>query len=109
MNNLTVVQTFNEPQDLGISIWRHMTFSKFISLIRDGLYFCRLDLLEDPFEGSFSYGNQKIRENIQLPPTEFDSLRKFSREMRKLIYVSCWHINECDSYAMWKIYAGRKG
>ena len=109
MNNLTVAQTFNEPEDLGVSIWRYMTFDKFESLIKDGLYFRRLDCFEDPFEGSFSYGNQKIRESILLPEMEFDKLRTFSREMRKRIYVSCWHINDCDSYAMWKIYSGCKG
>ena len=109
MKNLTVAETFNEPEDLCIPIWRYMPFDRFESLIKEGLYFRRLDLLEDLFEGSFSYGNQKLRESILLPKTEFDKLRTFSREMRKRIYVSCWHINDCDSYAMWKIYSGRKG
>jgi hypothetical protein len=109
MKSLTVAETFNEPRDLSISIWRYMTFDKFESLIKEGLYFRRLDLLEDSFEGSFSYGNQKIRENIMLPASHFNALKTFSREMRKRIYVSCWHISEFDSYAMWKIYSGREG
>ncbi|MBI5195024.1 MAG: hypothetical protein HZA10_01735 [Nitrospirae bacterium] len=109
MENLTVAETFNEPKDLSLSIWRYMPFNRFESLIKEGLYFRRLDLLEDSFEGSFSFGNQKIRESIMLPASNFDKLKTFSREMRKHIYISCWHINDCDSYAMWKIYSGRGG
>ena len=82
-----------------------MSFDKFVSLIKNGLYFCRLDLFNDPFEGSFAYGNQKIREGVDPDSTSFEKFKHFSREVRKLIFVNCWHMNDYENYAMWKIYS----
>ena len=46
---------FEQPADPSISVWRYMDLSKFIWMIqRNALYFCRSDLMGDPFEGHYT-------------------------------------------------------
>src|SRR5215831_14836506 len=46
---------FDQPLDDTISVWRYMDLSKFIWMIqRNALYFCRSDLMGDPFEGHYT-------------------------------------------------------
>jgi hypothetical protein len=53
---------FTKPQDPNVPIWRYMDFTKFVSMLENSaLYFCRSDLLGDPFEGSFSKANDMMR------------------------------------------------
>jgi hypothetical protein len=44
-------------------LWRYLDFTKFASLIsKKTMYFCRTDLLGDPFEGSYPRGSLAARE-----------------------------------------------
>lgn len=104
-------------------------------LATDSLYFCRADLFSDPFEGSYPKKTIKNRfieadfqdiafhedsENLTafaeaLEAAQPDRLTKvrqkeretsdFNRQIRSWIYVSCWHANEYESEAMWKLYS----
>lgn len=86
-------------------IWRYIDFAKFVSMLETGaLYFTRSDkLLElDPYEGFF-------HELVFLEPYKkyenFDTLKEMAKkEHPKYLFVNCWHINEYESDAMWKIY-----
>ncbi len=72
------------------TIWRYMSFAKFAWLIaRESLYFSRLDQHDDEWEGLIS----KKPENIEH--------RKYIRFTK---YINCWHINNNESNAMWKLY-----
>ena len=52
---------FIQPKNENIKIWRYMDFTKFVSLISSkSVFFCRSDLFEDPFEGSYSKANLKL-------------------------------------------------
>ena len=101
-----------QPDDKTLRLWRYMDFTKFVALIStQKLFFCRLDLFEDPFEGSYS------RANIALRPIVYkdwpkDRLEKFTPVMsdiakwlREWTFVNCWHANEFESDAMWRLYA----
>ncbi|MEX2036885.1 MAG: hypothetical protein WEA28_17015 [Xanthobacteraceae bacterium] len=84
-----------------------------------GLYFSRGDLLEDRFEGS--YTNSTIQKRPQIYQVFADQLNKngdpvtgdelsqevadLFRKSVNLVYVNCWHQNEYESVAMWKLYA----
>ena len=95
----------NPPPDDAI-LWRYMDFTKFVSLLeKSALFFCRPDLLGDPFEGSIS---------PTTPPLLTGELKEGSRitqggnidvrEIVRVARVNCWHMGEFESEAMWRLY-----
>jgi hypothetical protein len=107
-----------QPENCDASIWRYMDFAKYVALLRTkSLYFARLDKLEDPFEGSICRAEyediveraKKGEEDGRLPPDwrgiYFDVLMQAARNGRRSCYVNCWHLNEGESEAMWRLYS----
>lgn len=103
---------FKKPSDLQAVIWRYMDFTKFVSMLESSsLFFARADCLGDPFEGSYSRGNERLRPVMykDMPAAVAAKLHAegaaFAQYLRKWTFVSCWHMNEGESAAMWKLYA----
>ncbi len=100
-------------------IWRYLNLEKFASLLEtESLFFCRADKFSDPFEGSlpkleaenrkkelwkiskspgYNFGQTQIDENIL-------SLKNAHLNNKRITIINCWHINENESDAMWKLY-----
>lgn len=85
-------------------IWRYMDLPKFIAMIMSqSLYFPRIDLLGDPSEGKITKSD--MDELIRKLST--DDLKTVLGSLKGAIsanYISCWHVNENESAAMWSIY-----
>ena len=103
---------FVQPADPATPIWRYMDFTKFVSMLeRSALFFARADCLGDPFEGSYSRGNERLRPTVYKDaPQEVlaymaSNGAEFTRILRKWTFISCWHMNQGESAAMWKLYA----
>ena len=71
-------------------------------LSSSALYFCRLDLLRDPFEGFFS--EISAAEFERYIPGGSKGMTLVSVEQRKWLFANSWHINEFESAAMWDLY-----
>lgn len=101
-------------------IWRFLDFTKFVSMLdSNSLYFSRIDTLQDPFEGSQTKKNMESRNN-EFPDSLLEFCKKYDptlnkqklleldcigrSKMRKLMYVNCWHMNQYESAAMWRLY-----
>ncbi len=104
-----------------------MDFGRFISLlVNESIYFpCAMDF-HDPFEGHLPISHAKamksITENVfgsliqnmgikakgmTLP--DYGSLHSYATdEVKKKTGISCWHMNDYESEAMWKLYADRE-
>ena len=90
-----------------------MDFSKYVALIsKRALYFARADKLGDPFEGSTTQLTRSIFDAQLTEHFKPDIVAKLSvgasdfREwVRQWVFVNCWHMNECESAAMWRLYA----
>lgn len=99
---------FEKPENENVKIWRYMDFTKFMSLLdRSALFFTRADKLGDPFEGSFPKVNVELRPEIykdKIPPSALKSFSKLRMSFLKCTIVNCWHLNEYESAAMWKLY-----
>jgi hypothetical protein len=90
-----------------------MDFTKLVfSLEESGLFFPRLDRLGDPFEGSVPRKNLDTR--VEIFKKLFDeksvnhyqaTFGQFLQWQRQWTYVNCWHMNESESAAMWRLYA----
>lgn len=106
---------FDTPAD-NTMIWRYMNFTKFVSLLETKkLYLSRSDKFEDPFEGSWPKLNVEHRlDGLPLPQEQIMKINKLlsssSQKMLEHIYINCWHMNTCESDAMWRIYVhGNEG
>lgn len=113
-------------------IWRFMDFTKFVSLINSkALFFTRADKFEDPFEGAKGLKKNKKKwdkhyldffEQAYKNPPEGVNFNKsdseIKREAKRLLaqldnggmhdqkrtFINCWHENDFESEAMWKLY-----
>jgi hypothetical protein len=91
---------FDPPKDLDAKIWRYMDFTKLLSLIdNQSLYFSRADKFGDQFEGSLTLPVIKHRNSHGL-----SSFSEAYKEARKYTYINCWHVNDYESEAMWKLF-----
>lgn len=96
---------FKAPSDPTLPLWRYLDLTKFVSLLdRQSLYFVRIDKLQDDFEGASPVSNIAQREKIFESKLVAENLSKIIEQMRKNIVVNCWHANEYESAAMWKVY-----
>ncbi len=73
-----------------------MSFPKFVSFLKDGLFIPNGKLFEDKWEGWLPIKIMR-QEAVNSYIETFHALAPW-------IYVSCWHNEECENYAMWKIY-----
>ncbi len=116
--------SFVWPQDKDIKIWRYLSLTKFISLLLTrGLFFSRGNLLGDPFEGSLTVVNIATRGYILKNKDTDERLVKWrnlntdqlkrmfevdeniNRQSLRECFVNCWHMNEHESAAMWRLYS----
>ena len=117
---------YSRPTNDNISIWRYMSLARYAELLeRKALYFCRLDkLANDPFEGVLPRANlehseaQLARSLHARGTTEPDEIREARAQMKKQFLdffarqrrysaVSCWHMADVESEAMWRLYSAR--
>jgi hypothetical protein len=100
------------PDNPDSTVWRYMDYTKFKSLLRESaLYLCRVDCLQDRFEGTYS--RQQILDMDtwlkSCVPTNWaakviDEERQSRIRDKNRTYVSCWCISEFDFDLMWKAY-----
>lgn len=91
-----------------------MDFTKFVALLETkSLYFTRCDKFEDAFEGSYPKMNVAVREAFPFGLTreQWDKLiqeneenKERARTAPRYTAINCWHLNEHESAAMWRLY-----
>lgn len=99
-------------------IWRYMDLSKYLNLLStSALYLPSLPAFEDAWEGAT--GVYAPDRDVTAIPAFLDRTPEADRQFidsieygadmdRRSVYVSCWHANESESEAMWKLY-GKSG
>lgn len=114
-------------------LWRYMDFTKYVNMLSSStLYFARADTFEDSFEGAkgvignkenwdehylsvykwalmnppegveWNYSEDCIEKEAQRLLKEMETGGKAHRER---VYINCWHENEHESEAMWRLYS----
>jgi hypothetical protein len=88
-------------------LWRYMDFIAFLDmLVSKTLYLTRVDKLArlgDQFEGLFP-DTVDLRGLFREEMTRRYNAEK-ARNGRRFYYANCWHANNSESDAMWKVYA----
>jgi hypothetical protein len=91
---LHFIEGVSQRLDDGATLWRFMDFTKYVAMLHQkALFFARADEMPDPFEGL--YGRRS-----RPDPSAHPRLKS----LRERILLSCWHENEHESAAMWRIY-----
>lgn len=96
-----------------------MDLPKLLSLIANReLYLRRLDLMPDKYEGLYpaQVSAALAQAMAASGAVSADQAREiadhrvnFAKESRKRLFVSCWHLGNIESEAMWRIYCGAGG
>lgn len=84
-----------------------MDFTKYVYLLSSkNLFFSKSDLLGDPYEGSKPRANIKFQPAMykDMPESMLKQLSRFTKWIRQWTFVNCWHMNDFESAAMWKLY-----
>ena len=102
------------------AIVKYLDITKFISLLyKQSLFFCRLDKLEDQFEGTTAKPNYDIRVKwyqrtnhlMDEPLTDegilknVEEMYEFEKKLKAINCVNCWNKYSGESAALWKIYS----
>lgn len=109
---------FQLPAKKDARIWRYVSFIEFVSMLNlSGLHFTRMDKFEDKFEGALAKPNVEalkaaFKVAAEKNPADAENWKgrlegqmKWNEEQRRRVAVNCWHVNEHQSEAMWRLYA----
>ena len=91
-------------------IWRYMDFTKFLSFLeKKSSFFCRADIMEDKFEGALTESTldsirmwDMVEDFYGTEMAEYTARR--AHASTKNHFLNCWHMNDFESVAMWKLY-----
>lgn len=98
-----------------VMLWRFMDLSKLLDiLVNKHITFPRFDKFDDPFEGysnnymdlvKNAYYEKAQKSGLDFyPHMEIGIARNQIELVNRHSYISCWHMNEYESAAMWKLY-----
>jgi len=109
-------------------IWRYMDLSKFISLLsNEALYFANPTEFDDPYEFHMPRSHSEVFKRNKInwlqkeikkynPNVVFNEVskelenqvyleyRELEKKVKRQFGVNCWHINDYENDALWKIY-----
>jgi hypothetical protein len=100
------------PEDTQ-ALWRYVTFERLLDLLTSKeLYFTHVLAFSDGLEGSLTNRNRDnllawFKTQIKVGEASAQELVRRYEEAQEDFYVSCWHMNDFESYLMWKAYAKR--
>ena len=101
------------------SLWKYMSFEKFVSLLSTKtLFFTRSDKFDDPFEGFtppsvrsiYQYATNRLeKDDLKMSAKSQGTTLKLLENWRKYVMCSCWHHSDEESMAMWEKYHMHNG
>lgn len=127
MVNFGYLRDLTPPED-SVKIWRFMDLPKFLSVLQSKtLYFARADQFDDPFEGArgntgeedlyvvalaealreeMGTAGKSVEKSLSDARTIIDTWKKIGFDTNHMYqnYISCWHQNDVESDAMWRLY-----
>lgn len=95
-----------EPSDGTARLWRYMDLAQLLAILdRQELFFPSIATLaeSDPYEGEPILS--KIEAARAKGSEELRRLRLQVEVFKRLNFFNCWHMNDSESDAMWKLYA----
>lgn len=99
-----------ETPDNNQKIWRYIDFSKYVDLLTTSeLYFARADKLEDPYDcSSMQFLGDTYKQLSSANPWGKERASQVNTFERLFVYLNCWHMNDVESAALWRLYSENK-
>jgi hypothetical protein len=99
-----------EAPDNNQKIWRYMDFSKYVDLLTTSeLHFARADKFEDPYDCSaMQFFGEPYKQLSSENPQGNERTRQVNTFGRLFVYLNCWHMNDVESAALWRLYSENK-
>ncbi len=102
-----------QPENSRQKLWHYLKYERLLQIINDGfLYFSHITKINDKWEGLLT---DKTKEELfRIEYNKYENANTASasiadyEEKKDSFYVNCWHMNDHESYLMWKVY-GEKG
>jgi hypothetical protein len=94
-------------------MWRYLSADRLQNLLEtQELFFSHLPIQEDALEGALT---ERSREHLATWFQHHNNLSRVQayaeveqyQKAQEDFYVNCWHMNNYESYLMWKVYANR--
>jgi len=106
--------TLKLPANSQQPLWRYFSYERFRDLIfSEELFFAHLFQLPDGLEGSLTAMTRdklietffKINGDMTIAQKDVEQYENFLKDF----FVNCWHMNNTESYLMWKVYGRKSG
>jgi len=100
------MRTFdNDVFDNEMCIWKYMRLTRFMDMLENQqIYFAAATEFTDPFEGAVAV--QPHDWPVDDRYVEPEMFERAFEALRRLTKISCWHIEDYESTAMWDLYSG---
>ena len=101
-----------KPSNSRQPLWRYMTLERLVDLLETGqLFFTHVPAFADGLEGALT---TRSREHLfrwfvargSKPDVAHREVQQYETH-HSAFYANCWHMNDFESYLMWKAYADR--
>lgn len=108
-----ISSTLTRPANSLQPLWRYMSASRLQDLLETSeVFLTNLLALEDKYEGALTSRSRESLANwVQLQQRCTRTLAYAQADEyqthRKEFFVNCWHMNDHESYLMWKAYGDR--
>lgn len=93
-------------------LWRYFTYERLLDLLEsEELFFTHLPVFSDALEGLLTERSRDrlfhwFYERNNDPATAHREVELYEKH-QEAFYASCWHMNNAESYLMWKAYGNR--
>jgi len=103
-----------KPKNSLQKLWRYLTYDRLIQAIKEeAIYFSHISEMPDKWEGLLTtrtremFFKSELRKNNGNVEAANGSVSDYE-EFRNNFYINCWHMNDYESYLMWKVYGNRE-
>ena len=103
----------SEPKNSLQKLWRYLKYERLLEVINEGsLYFPHITKMTDKWEGLLT-----ARTKDNLFRQQYSRYRNAEaargsvetyEQHKDNFYINCWHMNDHESYLMWKVYGDRE-
>src|SRR5262245_34448629 len=96
------------PKNSRQLLWRYLSHERLCDLLRsEELFFSHLPRFSDGLEGRLTartrqhlYDFWHLQQGLE-PAMSWRQVEEYEK-LQEQFYVSCWHMNQAESYLMWK-------
>lgn len=103
-----------QPQNTRQVLWRYIKYERLLQVIEEeAIYFPHITQMDDKWEGLLTKKTRELFWRAELAKYSGNieaangSVKQYE-DFKNDFYINCWHMNDHESYLMWKAYANKE-